>query len=92
MRRVIGVIAAIANRRRHVLVNGGVGFSTFAVGDALSQGARPLPLSVSVGQEAAAAADQSWGQQFVERCVRLERKYCTQTYETIRIVFIIILI
>ena len=66
--RVVGVIAAIANRQRLVLVNGGVGFSTFAVGDALSQGARPPPLPMSVSQEA--VTKPSWGQRFVERCVR----------------------
>lgn len=68
MKRVIGVIAAIANRQRHVLVNGGVGFSTFAIGDALSQGARSPPLSMSIGQEV--VAEPSWGQQFVDRCVK----------------------
>ena len=71
MRRAIGVITAITNRQRHLLVNGGVGFSTFAAGDALSQGARCPPLSMSAGQEV--AAEPSWGQQFVERCVRCER-------------------
>ena len=48
MRRAIGVITAITNRQRHLLVNGGVGFSTFAAGDALSQGGS-LSAAVDVG-------------------------------------------
>lgn len=72
MKKVIGVITAVANRRRHVLVNSGIGFFSFAVGDALSQGAReplPLPVSVLVGQEV--AVEPSLGQQLMERYVSL---------------------
>lgn len=65
--KIIGVLVALANRHRPVLINGGVGFITFSTGDALSQGARPLQLVV--GQEVAAVTKVSWQQQFADRCI-----------------------
>lgn len=62
--KFIGVLAALANRHRPVLVNGGVGFATFAAGDALSQGARSTVVMGSRNM-----SELSWQQQFAERCV-----------------------
>lgn len=58
------------------MINAGVGFSTFAVGDALSQGARQLqqPQIVFTGRrqqqqrQQEQQEQQSWQQQFMERC------------------------
>lgn len=69
--KVIGVLAALAQRHRPVLINSGVGFATFAVGDALSQGARPLQ-PVATTPTPAAAGQQSWQRQLADRWVNHE--------------------
>lgn len=75
--KVIGssIIAALA-QRKSTLINAGVGFSTFAVGDAISQGARPQPqalLAEGQRRQQQQLAEPSWRQQFVgelqQRCV-----------------------
>lgn len=78
--KVIGssIIAALA-QRKSTLINAGVGFSTFAVGDAISQGARPQPQALlderRRRQQQQQLANPSWGQRFVgelqQRCVLL---------------------
>ncbi|CAN0198168.1 unnamed protein product [Ectocarpus sp. 12 AP-2014] len=61
------LIAALANRRS-TLINGAVGFSTFAVGDALSQGARPQSQLVVAGRRREHQLEElSWQQQFIDR-------------------------
>ncbi|CAB1096995.1 unnamed protein product [Ectocarpus sp. CCAP 1310/34] len=61
------LIAALANRRS-TLINGAVGFSTFAVGDALSQGARPQSQLVVAGwRRQHQSEESSWQQQFIDR-------------------------
>ncbi|CAN0046810.1 unnamed protein product [Pylaiella littoralis] len=69
--KVLGssLIAALANRRS-TLINAGVGFSTFAVGDALSQGARrpQQPQIVLAGRrQQQQQQSSSWQEQFIER-------------------------
>ncbi|CAN0003722.1 unnamed protein product [Ectocarpus sp. 6 AP-2014] len=66
------LIAALANRRS-TLINGAVGFSTFAVGDALSQGARPQSQLVVAGRRRQHQSEEpSWQQQFIDRTRRVD--------------------
>eukprot|EP00903_Cladosiphon_okamuranus_P012454 g11663.t1 len=61
------IFAALA-QRKSTLINAGVGFSTFAVGDAISQGARPRPQVLPDERrrrQQQQLAEPSWGQQLV---------------------------
>lgn len=64
------LLATLAARQKPFIVNGSVGFTTFAVGDVLSQGARPLPpppTPTALGITPAIRQKPSWQQLIAER-------------------------
>lgn len=64
------LLATLAVRQKPIIINGSVGFTTFAVGDMLSQGARPLrppPTPTAVGITPAIQQKPSWQQLIGDR-------------------------